>query len=212
MTEVNNEFFKRCIHDFEVVIWVVVSRPARVGKVQEVIRNKLHIPDDRWGNRTEDEKAVENFNILKAKRFARLLDDVWERLDLKKVGIPSPNSQNRSKVILTTRSRDVCRDMEAQQILEMERLTQDEAINLLMEKVGKTTLNSHPDIPQLAEIAAKECQGLPLALVTIGRAMAGKNTPQEWEPAIGMLKTYSSKFSGMGDHVFSVLKFSYDNL
>ena len=69
------------------------------------------------------------------------------------------------------------------------------------------TLNSHPDILQLDEIAARESQVLPLALVTIGRAMAGKNSPQEWEPAIRMLKTYSSKFSGMGDHVFSVLKF-----
>ncbi|XP_003634573.1 probable disease resistance protein At1g52660 [Vitis vinifera] len=208
MTKVNNEFL--CIHDFEVVIWVVVSRPATVGKVQEVIRNKLDIPDDRWGNRTEDEKAVEIFKILKAKRFVMLLDDVWERLDLKKVGIPSPNSQNRSKVILTTRSRDVCRDMEAQQILEMERLTQDDAINLFMEKVGKTTLNSHPDIPQLAEIAAKECQGLPLALVTIGRAMAGKNSPQEWEPAIRMLKTYSSKFSASTAAPFASSQWSYD--
>ena len=42
--------------------------------------------------------------------------------------------------------------------------------------------------------------------------MADKKTPQEWERAIQMLKTYPSKFSGMGDHVFPVLKFSYDNL
>ncbi|XP_034696680.1 probable disease resistance protein At5g63020 [Vitis riparia] len=47
----------------------------------------------------------------------------------------------------------------------------------------------------LAEIAAKECKGLPLALITIGRAMAGKSTLQEWERAIQMLKTYPSKFS-----------------
>ncbi|KAL6335016.1 hypothetical protein AAG906_023821 [Vitis piasezkii] len=201
MTKVNNEFFKTG-NDFEVAIWVVVSRPASVGK----------IPDDIWRNRSEDEKAVEIFNVLKAKRFVMLLDDVWERLDLHKVGVPSPDSQNKSKVILTTRSLDVCRDIEAQKSIKVECLTQDEAINLFKKKVGETTLNSHPDIPQLAEIAAEECKGLPLALVTIGRAMAGKNTPQEWERAIQMLKTYPSMFSGMGDHVFPILKFSYDNL
>ncbi|XP_034695233.1 disease resistance protein SUMM2-like [Vitis riparia] len=141
-----------------------------------------------------------------------LLDDVWERLDLQKVGVPYPNSQNKSKVILTTRSLDVCRDMEAQKSLKVECLTEDEAINLFKKKVGETALNSHSDIPQLAEIAAKECQGLPLAIVTIGRAMADKKTPQKWEQAIQMLKTYPSKFSGMGAHVFPVLKFSYDNL
>ncbi|WJZ94526.1 hypothetical protein VitviT2T_013373 [Vitis vinifera] len=211
MTKVNNEFI-RASKIFEIAIWVVVSRPASVEKVQEVIRNKLNIPEDRWRNRTEDEKAVEIFNVLKAKRFVMLLDDVWERLDLQKVGVPSPNSQNKSKVILTTRSLDVCRDMEAQKSLKVKCLREDEAINLFKKKVGETTLNSHSDIPQLAEIAAKECQGLPLALITIGRAMAGKNTPQEWERAIQMLKAYPSKFSGIPDHVFSVLKFSYDNL
>ena len=101
MTKVNNEFI-RASKIFEIAIWVVVSRPASVEKVQEVIRNKLDIPEDRWRNRTEDEKAVEIFNVLKAKRFVMLLDDVWERLDLQKVGVPSPNSQNKSKVILTT--------------------------------------------------------------------------------------------------------------
>ena len=211
MTKVNNEFI-RASKSFEIAIWVVVSRPASVEKVQEVIRNKLNIPEDRWRNRTEDEKAVEIFNVLKAKRLVMLLDDVWERLDLQKVGVPSPNSQNKSKVILTTPSLDVCRAMEAQKSLKVECLTEDEAINLFKKKVGETTLNSHSDIPQLAEIAAKECQGLPLAIVTIGRAMADKKTPQEWERAIQMLRTYPSKFSGMGDHVFPVLKFSYDNL
>ena len=110
MTKVNNEFI-RASKGFEITIWVVVSRPASVGKVQEVIRNKLDIPDNRWRNRSEDEKAVEIFNVLKAKRFVLLLDDVWERLDLQKLGVPSPNSQNKSEVILTTRSLDVCRDI-----------------------------------------------------------------------------------------------------
>ena len=85
MTKVNNEFI-RASKGFEITIWVVVSRPASVGKVQEVIRNKLDIPDNRWRNRSEDEKAVEIFNVLKAKRFVLLLDDVWERLDLQKLG------------------------------------------------------------------------------------------------------------------------------
>ncbi|RVW72811.1 putative disease resistance protein [Vitis vinifera] len=136
MTKVNNEFIKAS-KSFEIAIWVVVSRPTSVEKIQEVIRNKLDILDNRWRNRTEDEKAVEIFNVLKAKRFVMLLDDVWERLDLQKSG--------------------------------------DEAIYLFKKKVGETTLNSHPIIPQLAEIDAKECKGLPLALITIGRAMAGKN-------------------------------------
>ena len=40
----------------------------------------------------------------------------------------------------------------------MECLTEEKAINLFKEKVGQTTLNSHPEIPQWAEIAAT-CTG-----------------------------------------------------
>ena len=56
MSKLNNEFI-RASKDFEVSIWVVVSRLASVGEVQ-VIRNKWDIPDHKWRNRTEDEKAV----------------------------------------------------------------------------------------------------------------------------------------------------------
>ena len=112
MTKVNNEFIKAS-KDFEIAIWVVAFRLANLGKVQEFILNKLDIPDDRWRNRTEDEKAVEIFNVLKAKRFVLLLDDVWDKVDLQMLWVPSPNSQNISKVILTTRSLDVCRLREA---------------------------------------------------------------------------------------------------
>ncbi|RVW64579.1 putative disease resistance protein [Vitis vinifera] len=50
-----------------------------------------------------------------------------------------------------------------------------------------------------AEIASKECDGLPLALITIGRAMAGTKTPEEWEKKIQMLKNYPAKFPGFLD-------------
>ncbi|GMN70862.1 hypothetical protein TIFTF001_055889, partial [Ficus carica] len=81
-----------------------------------------------------------------------------------------------------------------------------------LEIVGEEAFNAHPEIPSLAEVVAKECGGLPLALVTIGRAMACKRTPQEWNYAIQMLKNSASEFSGMGDEVLPLLKFSYDNL
>ena len=42
--------------------------------------------------------------------------------------------------------------------------------------------------------------------------MASRRTPQEWKHAIKILQSYPSKFSGMGDHVFPILKFSYDSL
>ena len=42
--------------------------------------------------------------------------------------------------------------------------------------------------------------------------MASRKTPREWEQAIQVLKSYPTKFSGMGDQVFPILKSSYDHL
>ncbi|WJZ95185.1 hypothetical protein VitviT2T_013974 [Vitis vinifera] len=43
-------------------------------------------------------------------------------------------------------------------------------------------------------MVAKECCGLPLAIITIGRAMASKVTPQDWKHAIRVLQTCASNF------------------
>ena len=97
-----------------------------------------------------------------------LLDERWERLDLLEVGIPLPNDQTKSKVVLTTRSERVCDEMEVDKRLKVECLTLDEAFSLFCDKVGANTLNSNPDIRKLAKIVDEECMGLPFALVVNG--------------------------------------------
>ncbi|MBA0818123.1 hypothetical protein Gohar_028317, partial [Gossypium harknessii] len=58
----------------------------------------------------------------------------------------------------------------------VECLEPEKAWELFQDKVGDEALNSHPDIPNLAKQVAERCGGLPLALITIGRAMACKTT------------------------------------
>ncbi|XWS11810.1 hypothetical protein CRYUN_Cryun37aG0032800 [Craigia yunnanensis] len=100
--------------------------------------------------------------------------------------------------------------MEARKKIKVECLESEKAWKFFEEKVGDETLNSHPDIRKLAEEVVKRCGGLPLALITIGRAMACKNTPEEWKYAIEMLKR--SALPKMEKEVFPLLKLSYDSL
>ena len=102
--------------------------------------------------------------------------------------------------------------MEAHKHVKVECLAPDEALSLFRMKVGEDTFNSHPEIPTLAIEIVKECKGLPLALVTISRAMADKKTPQRWDRAAQVLKTYPSTFSGMENQVFTIQTFSYNSL
>ncbi|KAJ9692931.1 hypothetical protein PVL29_011853 [Vitis rotundifolia] len=98
--KINNEFFGKR-NDFDVVRWVVVSKPINIEKIQEVILNKLPTGDDKWKSYSKEKKAVEIFKLLKAKNFAILLDDMWERLNLFEVGIPDLNDQTKlAKIVV----------------------------------------------------------------------------------------------------------------
>ncbi|XP_057981092.1 probable disease resistance protein At5g63020 [Malania oleifera] len=213
MKKINNEFLKmRRTDEFRIAIWVVVSKPLDVEKIQQAILNRLKVQEDKGRTKTKDQKATQIYNILKTKKYVLLLDDMWEQLDLTNVGVPFPDDKNKSKVIFTTRSKELCSQMGADRKFEMQCLKGKEAMTLFKSKVGKETLSAHPDIEMLAERVAGECKGLPLALITIGRAMLGKKKPEDWEKAIQTLRKFPSKFSGMGRHVYPILKFSYDNL
>uniref|UniRef100_A0A6M2F699 Uncharacterized protein n=1 Tax=Populus davidiana TaxID=266767 RepID=A0A6M2F699_9ROSI len=210
LTQINNESLKTDY--FDIVIWVVVSKDLKLNTVQESIGRIIGCSDDLWKNKSLDEKAEDIFNALRHKRFVMLLDDIWERVDLNKLGVPLPDMNNGSKVVFTTRSEEICGWMDADKTVKVNCLERGDAWDLFRKKVGEQTLCGHPDIHELARDVARECEGLPLALITIGRAMACKKTPQEWRHAIEVLKKSASEFSGMGDQVFPLLKFSYDNL
>ncbi|TXG69216.1 hypothetical protein EZV62_004151 [Acer yangbiense] len=211
LKKLNNKFLE-ISHNFDVVIWVVVSKEVKLEKIQETILNKFGISKEMWIDKSEEEKAAQILEILRNKRFVLLLDDLWDRLDLSKVGVSFSNNQNGFKIVFTTRSGEVCGQMEANARFKLNGLLKEAALNLFQQKVGEDVLNSHHELPKLAEIVAEECDGLPLALVTIGRAMASRTMPEDWRYAIQVLKSYPSQFSEMGKYVFPSLRFSYDSL
>ena len=74
------------------------------------------------------------------------------------MGIPDLNDQSKSKFVLTTRSEQVCNEIEVHKRIRVECLTPDEAFSLFRNKVGENVLNSHLNIKRLAKIVVKECK------------------------------------------------------
>ncbi|GAY55216.1 hypothetical protein CUMW_162710 [Citrus unshiu] len=212
LTHINNKFLESPT-SFDCVIWAVVSKDLQLEKIQEDIGKKIGLVDDSWKSKSVEEKALDIFRSLREKRIVLLLDDIWERVDLTKVGIPLSGPKNTtSKVVFTTRFVDVCGSMEADKKFQVACLSEEHAWELFRKKVGEETLESDHDIVELAQTVAKECGGLPLALITIGRAMACKRTAEEWTHAVEVLRRSASEFAGLGKEVYPLLKFSYDSL
>ncbi|KAF2594678.1 hypothetical protein F2Q70_00042694 [Brassica cretica] len=210
LATINNKFDEE-VNEFDVVIWVVVSKDLQYKGIHDQILRRLRV-DKEWENQTEEEKKKLIENILGRKKFILLLDDLWSAVDLNKIGVPSPTQENGSKIVFTTRSEKVCSDMEADDELKMDCLPTTEAWELFQNAVGEVRLKGHPDIPTLAKIISEKCYGLPLALNVIGKAMKCKKDVHEWRDAIDVLNTSSREFPGMEENILSVLKFSYDGL
>ncbi|PPD74125.1 hypothetical protein GOBAR_DD28947 [Gossypium barbadense] len=211
LSQINNKFHDTT-HDYHV-IWAVASQDRPIERVQDQIAKRIGLSNEGW--KSIEEKAEDIFQVLCKKKFALLLDDIWEWFDLTRAGVPLPTQKNGSKVIFTTRGLDVCCQMQPNRDnnIRVECLPPGEAFKLFEEKVGSETLRMHPDICKLAETVVEECAGLPLALITIGRAMASKKTPREWEYAIEALRqSPASAFPRVGQEMYPKLKFSYDCL
>lgn len=205
LTQINNRFSKRG-GGFDVVIWVVVSQNATVHKIQGSIGEKLGLLGKEWEEKSEMKRGQDIHNVLRKKKFVLFLDDIWEKVSLDVIGVRYPSKVNGSKVVFTTRSRDVCGRMGVDDPIEVCCLHTDKAWDLFKKKVGEHTLGRHP-----RKVAGK-CRGLPLALNVIGETMASKRSVQEWHRAIQVLTSYAAEFSGVEDKILPILKYSYDSL
>ena len=151
--------------------------------------------------------ATKLCNALIQKKFLLLLDDLWEKLDLSEVRISFPPiSKEGSKVVFTSRLLSVCADMDTSEWkVEVPYLSPESSWTLFCQSVRKREEDKWTDSRvSLAKQVPDKCGGLPLALITVGKAMAGATTDGEYELALEM-------FQGM-EEVLDLLQFSFDKI
>ncbi|XWS10820.1 hypothetical protein CRYUN_Cryun38cG0030800 [Craigia yunnanensis] len=135
---------------------------------------------------TREGKAEELWLRLKnEEKVLIILDDMWNELNLKEIGIPFGENHKGCTIILTTRDIKVCNYMKSQVTVSLNVLDKDEAWTLF--KMNASLDNASPDIIDVAKEVAKECDGLPIAIVTLARALRSKDL-NGWELARDKLK------------------------
>ncbi|KAM7475955.1 hypothetical protein LguiB_023198 [Lonicera macranthoides] len=161
-------------------------------------------------NKSPDERTINISTVLSKMKFVLLLEDIWPGFDFAQVGVPLPEeSQNKSKVVFTTRSEKVCDDMNADRRFIVEALPAEERWTMFLKTVGEETVGSNPRIRELAVDIANECGVLPLAIVTIGRVLAKQRNEEVLEETLIRLgKSDLPEFFGMIEILFHNLKLS----
>uniref|UniRef100_A0A2N9EA06 RRM domain-containing protein n=2 Tax=Fagus sylvatica TaxID=28930 RepID=A0A2N9EA06_FAGSY len=148
--------------------------------------------------------------------LTKIQDSIADGLDLqfkKKIGIPFGNDLEhcKSKILLTTRREHVCHTMgcEANNKIHLNILSPEDSWNLFMKTAG-TDLDS-TEFEAVAHQVVRECDGLPLALVTVARALGDKDV-EEWKKAARRLKRSVSPNPDHQEKVTECIKLSYDYL
>nr|GMC56487.1 disease resistance protein At4g27190-like [Ipomoea batatas] len=132
--------------------------------------------------------------------------------NLEKIMGISPLEDHDSKVILTTRNFRVCQEMCTDIEFEICRLSDEEAWKLFSEKVGEEVVNDD-QIKASAKAIVEECDGLPLALITVGASLRTKTEVALWKCALDALqKSEPTHIQGVEEKVYKPLKWSYDSL
>ncbi|KAB2061924.1 hypothetical protein ES319_A10G119300v1 [Gossypium barbadense] len=209
MKHIHNDLLKERI--FYRVIWLTVSKEFNVVKLQDDIASALNLKKDldKAGDKLKRAAFLSEM-LKKAGKHILILDDGWDKISLEEVGIPEPTSGNGCKMVLTTRSEQVCKYIDCK-VIKVKPLSEEEALILFLNKVGPNIVQSPTLMPTL-RLVVKECAGLPLTIVVVAGTLKGENEPRIWKNALKELKERIGKVEGAEAEVFERLKFSFDHL
>ncbi|KAI7981948.1 Disease resistance protein SUMM2 [Camellia lanceoleosa] len=139
--------------------------------------------------------------LSQKKRHVLILDNLWETLLVEKVGILEPTRFNGCKLVLPTRSLEMCRKMECKTV-KVELITEEEALNLFMSKVEENQTVPTPKVEEFKTEVAKECVHLPPAIVTIVGSMMGVIDIHEGRNALNELISSTKQIRDNESEVF----------
>ncbi|XLR05831.1 probable disease resistance protein At4g27220 isoform X2 [Arachis hypogaea] len=221
VTHFKNQIRSKKSFNFENVYWVTVSQDFSILKLQNSIAKRIgeKLDDD---DEITDRAEILSSALEKIDRSVLILDNVWNYIDLQKVGIPLRT--NGIKLILTSRLKHVFQQMDCptENLIQMKPFhpeddQQDdmkEGWELFLLKLG---CNGRPatlsdEVKKIARSVVEICDGLPLGISVMARLMKGVNDDINiWRHALSKLED-SSMGEAMEEEVIKVLKQSYDYL
>ncbi|KAG2380283.1 Disease resistance protein [Vigna angularis] len=223
---------------FDVVVKVEITADPNPHKIQEEIAYVLGLRLEGEGENVRADCLRRRLKKEKG-NILLILDDLWHKLDLNKLGIPvedydddedfnrqKPDNKDGNndpsskllkkeniagghkgcKILLTSRDKNVlCAEMDVKSTFCVRELDDKDALMLFQKLTG--IHNEMPSSKQ--EIVKKYCEGLPMAIVVVARALRNKSE-SVWEATIKRHKKH--ELVGDGTSMDISVKMSYEHL
>ncbi|KAG6475306.1 hypothetical protein ZIOFF_064524 [Zingiber officinale] len=205
-----NNYLENELEYLDIIIFLESSTEHKVEELHKFLFARLNLT---WQNGVSQmDRAANIFRVLSHLKFVLIVDNLWEPLDYRAVGIPFPEPESRCKIIVASRIEDVCSHMRMERMIRMERIEEEAAWELFRFNARLEPNDADERIIRIAKVMARKCGGLPAALVVVAQTMANKKTVQEWMHAVNLMRDAPFQLPGMEERVLYPLKLSYDRL
>ncbi|XP_047172082.1 uncharacterized protein LOC124840127 [Vigna umbellata] len=226
---------------FNVVVKVEITANPNLQSIQEEIAYMLQLQLEGEGENVRADCLRRRLKKEKGNTLL-ILDDLWHKLDLNKLGIPSDDNDDLSndtrglndkflkkdknnmdhhktvlkrekiigghkecKILLTARQKRVLEiEMDVKSTFRVEPLDDKDALMFFQKLSGIHNMSD-----SRKEIVTKYCAGLPMAIVTVAKALKGKSE-LVWEAALEKLK--KQELVGVQTYMDISVKMSYEHL
>ncbi|XP_028801979.1 probable disease resistance protein At1g61180 [Neltuma alba] len=186
--------------------FAVVSNKPNYYKIQKSIAARIGLTF-KTEKHVRDRAAKLLMAFQEDKKYLVILDDVWQFLDFRDIGIPVGEN---CKVLLSTRQRNILDMMKFDPPpIYLSLLTNEEAWDLFKVYAGEI----NDPFEQVAQRITYECHRLPVAIKAVARTLKGKGL-HAWKDALRTLKDRRRPLNiekGL-EEPYRCLKYSIDEL
>ncbi|CAL5331156.1 unnamed protein product [Camellia sinensis] len=175
----NDEIVK---NHFDLKAWVCVSDEFDILKITKAIYDS--VTSQTCSSDNLDQAQVQLKQALAGKKFFIVLDDVWNKKynDWNDLNSPFKDGAQGSKVVVTTRSRDVARMMATVELHDVEILSDEDCWSLFAQHAFENRgIDANPNLVSIGKKIVEKCKGLPLAAKTLSGLLRCKERDEEWK-------------------------------
>ncbi|KAL7234403.1 hypothetical protein ACSBR1_017913 [Camellia fascicularis] len=174
----NDEVVK---NNFDLKAWVCVSDELDIFRISKVILESITNKSCEF--KDLNQVQVQLKQNLVGKKILIVLDDVWDKKynDWNVLKSPFNDGAPGSKIIVTTRDRDVASIMGPVQNHLLQHLSDDDCWSVFEQHAsGNRSLEDNSNLEFIRRKIVEKCNGLPLAARTLGGLLQCKER-DEWE-------------------------------
>ncbi|KAL9267423.1 putative disease resistance RPP13-like protein, partial [Drosera capensis] len=193
---------------FDVMTWVCVSDNFDVVRVTRMIIE--------CGTRSTCN--MDNFELLqtelrgmlKNRRFLIVLDDMWSHEQWERLSTPFSVGAHGSKIITTTRNRDVANGVRASPTFQLDLLTDEDGWSLFSRHaLSHEERNAHPELEPIGRKIVEKCKGLPISIKALAGVLHSNLDVKRWDD---MLVSNIWELPQINNKVVPALRLSYYHL